>query len=459
MTTRVAEPFSKINAACLPGAYPMPKLTKRTIDATHPKAIGDVFIWDDELPAYGLRVKPSGTKSFILQYRNRAGRSRRLTLGRYGVLTADAARDLARDALAEVAKGGDPAERRAADRDALTVADLCRRYLDEAERGLILTRKGKAKKPSTLYTDRIRAERHVVPLIGHRTVRDLTAADLRAFVRDVISGRSAAGVQTRGRAVTGGKGTATRTMAFLATVLAYAVHEGYRADNPARGIVLPAYEKRKVRLDAAQYAALGRALKAAEARGEPWQAVEAVRLLALTGARAGEIGNLKRSECDLRNSLLALADSKTGASLRPLGKAALEVLRAVLARSNGPYVFPALRIPGGPYKGPQAWVRIRDAKAENGDLAEPSLASLTPHGLRHSFASVADDLGMSEPTIAALLGHAGGSVTRGYIHKLDGALLGAADKVAGFIADAMAGFADSGAEVIDLASAQRASAM
>jgi integrase len=427
----------------------MPKLTKRTIDATHPHPDRDVFVWDDELPAYGLRVKPSGAKAFILQYRNRNGRSRRLTIGRYGILTPDAARDLARNALAEVAQGGDPAERRASDRDAVTVAELCRRYLDEAERGLILTRKGKAKKPSTLYTDRIRTERHIVPLIGDRTVKGLTNADLRAFVRDVISGKSgAADARVGRRAVTGGKGTATRTMAFLGTVLTYAVAEGYRGDNPARGIVLPSYEKRKMRLDTAQYAAFGRALATAEAGGTPWQAVEALRLLALTGARAGEIGNLKRSECDLRNSLLALADTKTGASLRPLGKAAAEVLQRVLARSTDPYVFPARRTGGGAYKGlPSVLERMR--------AADTSIALLTPHGLRHSFASVADDLGLSEPTIAALLGHVGGGVTRGYIHKLDAALIAAADRVSGRIADLLAGEADAGAEVIELATVER----
>ena len=183
---------------------------------------------------------------------------------------------------------------------------------------------------------------------------------------------------------------------------------------------MPAGDRRKVHLTADQYAALGRALHAAEQRGEPWQAIEAIRLLALTGCRAGEVAKLKRTECDMRGAALRLSDSKTGASVRPVGKPALEALSGALGRSSGSYVFPALRLAGAPYGGlPKAWERIR--------ASEPAIASLTPHGLRHSFAGVADDVGLTEPTIAVLLGHAGGGVTRGYITKLDGALVAAAD--------------------------------
>jgi len=69
-----------------------------------------------------------------------------------------------------------------------------------------------------------------------------------------------------------------------------------------------------------------------------------------------------------------------------------------------------------------------------GRKARKAFPGITSHGLRHSFASMAEDVDLSIPTIQALIGHSsGGSVTGGYIHKLDAALIAAADKVCGHI--------------------------
>src|SRR5262249_51781290 len=103
--------------ADLPGnqtpGFRMPKITKRIVDGLMPDQGGrDVFCWDSELRGFGIRLKPSGAGAFIIQYRNKDRRNRRMVLGKVGTLTPDEARGLAREHLASVAKGMDPSHER-----------------------------------------------------------------------------------------------------------------------------------------------------------------------------------------------------------------------------------------------------------------------------------------------------------------------------------------------------------
>ena len=427
----------------------MARLTKRTVDAA--KVTGrEYFIWDDEMPGFGLRVLASGRKTYVVQYKvgGRGGETRRKSLGLHGVLTPEEARIEAKKWLADRAKGKDPIAEHAANRKAETIEQLCRNYLTATEQGLILGKKNRPKKASTLATDRGRIERHIIPLLGKKRVRDVTPAEVTRFMRDVIAGKTATDVKTgfRGRAIVeGGAGTAARTVGLLGGIFSYAVSEGLRPDNPVRGVKRPADHRRGRRLSSDDYRALGGALAEAEAEGENPAAVAAIRLLALTGARLGEITHVRFAEIDRQGRALRLADSKEGASVRPLGRAVITLLDSLptpLRPEGCPYVLPGKEI-NRPYGGlPKAIGRIMAKR--------PELNGITAHVLRHSFASVADELGYTEATVAALLGQRSGSVTRRYIHHLDRALIAAADQVSANISAAMTGSQTTDENVIRL---------
>src|SRR5262249_54566695 len=146
------------------------------------------------------------------------------------------------------------------------------------------------------------------------------------------------------------------------------------------------------------------------------------RLLAVTGMRMGEVQGLRRGEIDRNRRALRLGDTKTGSSVRPLSLSALSVIDSVSTRADCPFAFPSPR-GNGPYLGLRnAFRRVVAGRSE--------LAGVTPHTLRHSFASTASDLGFTELTIGALIGHRTGSVTGRYVHPLDAVLIAAADRVA-----------------------------
>ena len=391
-------------------------------------------LWDDgkgAVAGFGARRQGGDAVTYVLKYRTHDGRQRWLTIGRHGSpWTPDLARAEARRLLVDVAKGDDPATEKQQGRKAATLAQLCDEYLEAAKAGRLLTRRGVTKKPATLDGDRGRIERHIKPLLGNLKVAAVSRQDVERFNNQVSEGATAARIKTgkHGLArVTGGRGTATRAMGLLGAVFNYAVRQGLRADNPVVGVARHAYAERQRRASEAEYAALGEALRTMPATAWP-AAVAAARFLALTGWRRGEALALKWSEVDLATRTARLPDTKTGFSLRPLSHAACNLLRGF--PRLGELVFPASIGVDKQMSGfRKIWVRIASKAGLSDDV--------TPHVLRHSFASVAADLGYSELTIAAMIGHRKASVTSKYAHHADAVLLQAADAVSDRVAEFM----------------------
>jgi integrase len=181
---------------------------------------------------------------------------------------------------------------------------------------------------------------------------------------------------------------------------------------------------RKRRLRDDEYRLLGQILQEKAADEQFEMTVQIIRHLALTACRRGEAIRLKRSEVDVDGSCLRLIDSKEGASVRPVGLPVLDLLAPLIADRDEGFVFEGT-VAGKPLVGfPKLWKKL---------FKDTALADVTPHILRHSFSSVANDLGFTEATIGALMGHSRGTVTGRYIHTVDSLLVMAADTVAGYI--------------------------
>jgi len=394
-------------------------------------------VWDNRVSGFGIRRQQGEVVSYVLQYRH-DGRRRMHTIGKHGSpWTPETARTEAVRLLGEIVQGCDPAADRRTRRAALstTLADLCDRYIEDAEAGRLLTRRRVPKRPATISTDRSRITSHIIPLLGRIPVISLTRDDVERAMHQIAEGKTHRRIKlATPRAVSnvrGGHGTASRTVGLLGGIISYAVRLGMRPDNPVHQVVRRADNRRDRRLSAEEYRRLGEALIAADDGGVHGHALAAIQFLALTGWRRGEVLGLRWAEVDLARRTARLTDTKTGSSLRPLAEPACVLLRVM---PRGEYVFQA---------------KFGDVMA---DIVRPWKAvmrmaglgpDVTPHTLRHSLASVAADLQFGDATIASLLGHAGHSITRRYIHSADAVLLAAADRVAGEIEGMMRGAHES----------------
>jgi integrase len=396
------------------------KLTLRSINDIKPDSKKDIYKWDDDLAGFGVRIKPSGVCSFMLQYRNANGVSRRLTLCKLGVKTPDEARKLAKKKLAEVANGSDPANEKTIARQDIKVSELCDMFIKETAKHI---------KHSTLDADIRCIECHIKPLLGKLVVKSLTIADIEHFKLDVSAGKTAKPRKEKGRGghAKGGNSIASRTISRLSTILSFAKRHKIITENPAIGVKKFADVKRNRFLSIEEIEKLGKAIREAETENKT--GVTAIIALLLTGCRRNEILGLPWDWLDAKARCIRFGDTKTGEQTRPIGISAVNHLSAQ-PKNSDKWIFPAERGEGHFIGLPKVLGRL---------CQKTEIKGVTLHTLRHTFASVAAELGYSELTIAGLLGHTMQGVTARYSHLPDRALLTAADAVSAHIMAALSG--------------------
>ena len=364
------------------------KITKRSVDAAK-AGDRDAFLWDNEIKGFGLKVTPKGKKVYLLQYRLH-GALRRFTIGTHGSpWTPDKARDEALRLMGQVKAGKDPSGLKQDEKSAKTVSQLCDLYLKEG---------CGTKSASTIATDKGRIKRHIKPLLGRKRVKDVTPNDIKRMMNDIAFGKTATDEKTgkHGRAlVTGGKGTASRTVGLLGGIFSFAVDGGMRSDNPVRGVKRFADRRNERFLSPKELAQLGEALTYAEDNGENKVAINAIRLLILTGCRKSEILTLQWAHVNFESGYLELPTSKTGQKRVPLGAPALELLASLERIDCNPYVLPGEKEKQHLVGLPRVWNRLR----KNAELEDVRL-----HDLRHSFASVGAGAGMGLAVVGSQAG-------------------------------------------------------
>lgn len=412
------------------------RITKRLVDNLATKD-RDVFVWDSDVPGFGIRVWPSGKKTYVVQYRlpggGRRSFAKRVSLGEHGVLTPDEARQLAKKTLGSVAHGNDPAADRSARRKAATVKEFGVDFLKDAEKRL---------KPNTYYEYERLWTKHVLPAIGAKQVQAVETSDIRKLHRSLSESPY----------------VANRVVARLHTFFEFAESENVRPrhTNPIEGLETFQEEGRERFLTIAEYQRLGAVLTNAETEGLPpapkkrskpstnpktqkhrpkigveipFKAdpygVAAIRLITLTGWRKNEALSLYDGILDLERGHVRFRDTKTGKSVRPLSQTVIDFLKNIPRIEGNPHFFPGRDGKGHRKTIDRLWHAIRHAAG---------LDEVRIHDLRHSFASVPASAGTSLLIIRELLGHRNVATTERYAHLADDPVKRAADDVSGDIA-------------------------
>lgn len=376
---------------------PKQRLTKSIVDKLRPRE-NEFISWDESLPGFGVRVKLSGRKSYVVQYRDRVtGCSHRMTLGRHGpLMTFDQAKRRARVILADVLRGADPSSEKLARRAAPTVKDLCRDYI---ERHAIPN-----KRPRGVQDDRRMIEKEVLPALGQMKVASVARRDVETLH-----------LQFRDKPYRG-----NRILALMSKMFNLSVSWAWRADNPVRGIPRFPEEKREHWLSVAELRRLWRILENHPNR----RSADAVQLQILTGARLGEVLKARPSDFDLDRSVWTKPSAHTKQKRSqhlPLSEPARELVqrRIIDLGPEAAWLFPG-NVPGKPLSEIKRFWRAVTEEAK--------LEGYRRHDNRHTYASHLVSDGLTLEIVGRLMGHVSPMTTKRYAHIADDPLRVASEK-------------------------------
>ena len=375
---------------------PSLKLTKTVAEGIS-TSDRDLIIWDEALPGFGIRVKQTGVRSYLVQYRNRqTGQSKRMTLGRHGpLLTFDQAKKRARAILTDTLRGKDPAAERQAERKAPSMCDLAQDYLEVHALPM--------KRHTSLRNDRAMLATIILPRLGSMKVEAVGRREIEALHLSLR--------KTPYRA--------NRALALLSKMFNLAVSWEWRANNPVKGIARYREDKRDRWLSDMEITRL-----LAQLDQHPKQRVaDAIKLQLLTGARIGEVLNARRDAFDLDRMVWRKPSHQTKQKVTehvPLSTQAAALVRALLcspSQSSSPYLIPS-RNPDVPLKRiHKEWGKI---------LQAAGITNYRLHDNRHTFASHLVSGGLSLEIVGRLMGHVSPITTKRYVHLADDPLRQAA---------------------------------
>ncbi len=362
----------------------------------------DTILFDKAVTGFGLRIHPSGRKVWIVQARIE-GRSRRIVIARHGEMDLAQARRRAHDPLARIRAGGNPADDIRREKETPTLRAFADEYLRRSEQHW---------KPSGRRTVRIYLKARILPTFGRMPLDRIGPEDVAEWFDAASRDKP---------------GAANRAFEILRAMMNRAEEWGLRErdTNPCLGIAKNPRRKIARFLDMDELARLGRTL---DPREDQWpEAVAAIRLLALTGCRRGEVLDLRWR--NIGADALNLEDSKTGPRAVPLGEAARALIEALPgARDPDAFLFPRHA------EGRGIWILTNCWRTA---CADAGLGRLRLHDLRHTAASQAVMAGENLPLVGKILGHRRHRTTAGYAHLADEHLVEATERIGNHIAVAM----------------------